>query len=252
MPRLDSATVTRTRILRFYTLAVAALVIACLVLLPSSRTTADDTYDPRYDNPHLIYGNRPDLVNNIVLTIDDNVYEANIRRVFNLLQDKGLKASFFPHTRYMKNQDPQLWRDIVAAGHDIGYFTRNHAHGLSLDEFKEDFALYQDELRVILGDPNFSVRYAKPACWAWESPWFAWLEQSGLIGVKTNILGPAPSLDYMSGVFNNVEEGGHIISIISFTEHIDWLEANIDELMTLTRPDGQPYVITSISNALND
>lgn len=240
-----------TRVLKLYGLGVAAIIAASLYLMPSGNASADDTYDPRYDSPNVIYGNRADLSNNIVLTIDDNVYEANIRRILDLLQKKGLKASFFPHTRYMNHQDPQLWKDIVAAGNDIGYFTRNHEGGLSTDELKEDFTLYQEEVRTILGDPNFTIQYTKPVCWGWESPWFDWLNQSGLKGIKTNVIGPA-GLDYLYGVFNNTEKGGHIISIVSFTEQIDWLEANIDNLMTMTQPNGEPYIVTSISNALND
>lgn len=229
------------------------ILVSTVFLLLASLQPASASGDPRRDNnPRIIYGTRPELANNIVLQIDDNVYEGNIRWLFDILQERGLKATFFPHTRYMLNQDAQLWRDIVAAGNEIGYFTRNHAHGLTVEEFTQDFALYQEELRGILGDPNYTIKYAKPACWAWEDSWFDWLETTNLTGVKTNILGPAPSLDYMSGVFNDTQDGGHIISIISFTEHIEWFEANLDALMNLQAPDGQPYIMTSLSNALND
>ncbi len=232
-----------------------ALVIASLVLLIVPALAQED-YDYHNRHPNIIYGNDPALANNIVMMVDDNVYEANIRYWFELFESKGIKATFFPHTGYMRKQDPQLWRDIVAAGHEIGYFTRYHEHGFTAEEFMEDFLLYRDELRVILDDPNYVIKYAKPACWYWEHPWFDWLEQAnalyGVQGVRVNILGPTPSMDYMAGVFHDTYDGGTIMSLLPFPDHMDWLDANLESILNLTDANGNPYVITSLTNALND
>jgi hypothetical protein len=221
------------------------------------NTTAEhEDYDYHNRHPNIIYGNDPALANNIVMMVDDSVYEANIRYWFNLFEENGIKATFFPHTVYMLKQDAQLWRDIVAAGHEIGYFTRRHEHGLTKEGFMADFLQFRDELRLILDDPNYFIAYAKPACWYWEHPWFDWLEEAhelyGIQGVRVNILGPTPSIDFMQGVFNDTVDGGTIMSLIAFPDQMEWLDENLQSIMELTRPDGQPYVITSLSNALND
>jgi peptidoglycan/xylan/chitin deacetylase (PgdA/CDA1 family) len=221
-----------------------------------SDAEGHEDYDNHNRHPNIIYGNDPALANNIVMMVDDSVYEANIRYWFNLFEENSIKATFFPHTVYMLKQDAQLWRDIVAAGHEIGYFTRRHEHGLTKERFMADFLQFRDELRVILDDPNYTIRYAKPACWYWEHPWFDWLEEAhelyGIQGVRVNILGPTPSIDFMQGVFNDTTDGGTIMSLIAFPDQMEWLDENLQSIMDLTTPDGQPYVITSLTNALND
>lgn len=230
-------------------LRISFVAFALLLCICGGHVSARDySWD---NNPLVIYGNNLALANNIVLMIDDNVYEYNIRHIFEILQERGIRAVFFPHTRYMLNQDPQLWRDIVAAGHEIGYFTRNHEHDFTAEEFAADYALYMEELRGILGDPNYTIRYAKPACWDWEDSWFEWLETTNIMAVRANILGPA-ELTYIDSVFTNVDGGGHLMSVLSFTDHMDWLEANIDALMQLRTPDGQPYRWVNLTEALND
>ena len=231
------------------------LPILLLLMLPITAL-AQERYDNLNRHPDIIYGNDPALNNNIVMMVDDNVYEGNIRYWFNLFEEKGIKATFFPHTAYMLKQDFQLWRDIVSAGHEIGYFTRRHEHGLTKDGFMADFLQFRDELRMILDDPNYVIRYAKPACWYWEHPWFDWLEEAhdlyGIQGVRVNILGPTESIQYMQGVFDDKHSGGNIISLLPFPDHMAWLDDNIFAIQALTAPNGQPFVITSLTRALND
>src|SRR5262245_24593757 len=121
-------------------LRIVPLAFAAAIVIGVSSNQQAEARDYSWDNnPLVIYGNNPALANNIVLMIDDNVYEYNIRHIFEMLQERGIHAVFFPHTRYMLNQDPQLWRDIVAAGHEIGYFTRNHEHDFTAEEFAADY-----------------------------------------------------------------------------------------------------------------
>ena len=235
---------------------IKILIVCCVFLSIPNAILAQAEFDNQNRHPYIIYGNHPALANNIVLMVDDNVYEGNIRYWFNLFEENGIKATFFPHTSYMLNQDYQLWRDIVAAGHEIGYFTRNHDHGLTADEFMLDFLQFRDELRMILDDPTYEIKYAKPACWYWEHPWFEWLEEAhqlyGIQGVRVNILGPTPSMNYMRGVFNDKIDGGTIVSLIPFPDQMEWLDENLSLIMNLKNSDGKPYIITSLSNALHD
>src|SRR5690349_12900297 len=78
------------------------------------------------DDPFVLYGNEEAFVNNIVLTVDDCSMEYNVRSIFDTLRNRGLTATFFCNTANMREQDPQLWRDIVAAGNEIAYHTRFH------------------------------------------------------------------------------------------------------------------------------
>ncbi|GEM_PF-3564227 len=239
-------------VLRTFTISILFVIL----LLTAPATLAQERYDNQNRHPYIIYGNDPALQDNIVMMVDDNVYEANIRYWFNLFEANDIKATFFPHTVYMLEQDAQLWRDIVAAGHEIGYFTRRHEHGFTREEFMADFLLFREELRMILDDPTYEIRYAKPACWYWEHPWFEWLEDAhelyGVMGVRVNILGPSPSLNYMQGVFNDQIDGGTIMSLIPFPDQMEWLAANLAGIMDLRTPSGEPYSITSLSIALAD
>src|SRR5689334_4365723 len=120
-------------------------IIFLLCLIVGYTASAQDA-TPEADTPELprmTYGNEPELANNILFTIDDCADEALTREMFDLLVEKGITATFFPNTIYMIQQDPQLWRDIVAAGFEIGYHTRQHIDSMSETELDDDFALFQ-------------------------------------------------------------------------------------------------------------
>src|SRR5690349_10785111 len=105
----------------FWQLVLVGLLLLSVSISSFAQETESEEevdYDYHTRHPNIIYGNDPALANNIVMMVDDNVYEANIRYWFELFEANGIKATFFPHTAYMLNQDPQLWRDIVAAGHE--------------------------------------------------------------------------------------------------------------------------------------
>jgi peptidoglycan/xylan/chitin deacetylase (PgdA/CDA1 family) len=203
--------------------------------------------------PLMIYGNEPELLNNIVLTIDDCANEQLTRQMFDLLVEHNMTATFFPNTVYMTQQDPQLWRDIVDAGFEIGYHTRLHVEGMTEEELAADFALFEDEVRAVLGDETYSINLVRPPYGMWDDSWRAWTEANDLHTVRWNISARARlDMDYVAAIVNNMEQGGRIILLHPRRTDMWWLEAHIEELLALTDEQGQEFGFTTISGAFND
>jgi len=96
--------------------AVAAAVIvalAIIVAMPPTPADAGATYV-------VVHGSRSQPV--IALTFDDGRSVANTQRIFNILQRRKVKATFFPDARAVLGA-PSLWRSIAAAGHPIANHT---------------------------------------------------------------------------------------------------------------------------------
>ena len=67
----------------------------------------------------------------IALTFDDAWSVSNTQRIFDILQRRKVKATFFPYARAVLGAK-SLWRRIAAAGYPIGNHTYNHAKLTSL------------------------------------------------------------------------------------------------------------------------
>ncbi len=202
------------------------------------------------DQTLVISGQEVALRDNILITIDDCINETNVRTMFDLLNERGLHATFFPNTRNMLKHDPQLWRDIVAAGNEIGYHTRSHRSGLTPEALTEDFGLFQDEVRQILGDPNYAIRYVRPPEGLWNADWLSWAMVNGLYTVKWNVVPPV-ELDYLQDVLVR-EQGGGILLLHPVESNVTWLQTNIDALLQMHDANGSVYKITTVSTAFND
>jgi peptidoglycan/xylan/chitin deacetylase (PgdA/CDA1 family) len=203
-------------------------------------------------NLNVLQGNEDALKNNIIITIDDCSIEQNVRTIFNMLHKRGLTATFFPAMKWIKNQDKQLWRDIAAAGFDIGYHTRQHKLVMSRAELDQDFPLFQQELRDILGDPNYTIQYVRPPGGNWNKTWMDWASANNLITVKWDATLPAILLRGFEDILANHKRGGTILLLHTGQAEIKWLEKNLDTLTRLKDSDGQPYKIESLSAALAD
>jgi len=205
------------------------------------------------DDPDLtLYGNEPQFANNIVLTIDDTSIESNTRIMFELLQSQGLSATFFPNLRHMKQQDPQLWQDIVAAGFEVGYHTINHTPYMTPDELMLDFQVFQDELRLILNRPSYTISYVRPPNGAWDTHWMTWANANHLYTVRWNITSMTDDLGYIDGVLQNRIHGGSIILLHTGYNDGLWLQNNLPALRDLQVNPQNTYQITSLSHAFTD
>jgi peptidoglycan/xylan/chitin deacetylase (PgdA/CDA1 family) len=226
------------------TLFTLIVIFACL-LASSVLISAND-------GNWTLYGNEPSLANNILLTIDDASIEANVRTMFHLLREQSLTATFFPNMRYLTQQDPQLWQEIAAAGFEIGYHTRNHNSHLTPEELTADFNLFQDELRVVLNNPTYTIRYVRPPNGVWDANWTTWANANNLFTVRWNVTSATDDMNYIEAVLSNHRSGGSIILLHTDSHDVLWLQHNLSRLMALRDDQQRPYQITTLSRALSD
>jgi peptidoglycan/xylan/chitin deacetylase (PgdA/CDA1 family) len=199
----------------------------------------------------VLDGNEPALQNNLILTIDDCSVEANVRWAYEILKNRGVTATFFPNTININDQDPQLWRDIVAAGNEIGYHTRSHMSGLTAAELDYDFQVFTEEVRAILSDPGYTIRYIRPPRGVWDSKWLLWGAERQLYTVKWN-LSSQTYVAHISQTARDRVHGGSIILMHTGRADLEWLQSVIDNLMQLTTDSGGPLLIRTLSAALAD
>src|SRR3989344_4650214 len=153
---------------------------------------AQDTYLPTVAD-NVVNGDEPELTGKIIITIDDCAFQSLAEEEFNILNSRGLKATFFCNTKYLIQQDPAFWRGVLAAGFEFGYHTQNHNGNMSRSQLEADFAGYLDFMRVYLEDPNLQVRFVRPPFGAWDSAWLAWAAANDLYTVRWNIVEPRVS-----------------------------------------------------------
>jgi peptidoglycan/xylan/chitin deacetylase (PgdA/CDA1 family) len=232
---------------------LSLLLFICLII---GHSTSAQEATPEADTPELprtIYGNEPELANDILFTIDDCIDEQLTREMFDLLVENGITATFFPNTIYMLEQDPQLWQDIVAAGFELGYHTRQHIDSMSEEELTDDFTLFQQEVREMLNDPDYTITLVRPPYGIWDESWMAWTESNDLHTVRWNIAPRARlTVEYAAAIFNNMDEGGRIVLLHPRQTDMWWLEAHLNELLALTDENGQPFHFTTVSEAFNN
>lgn len=220
------------------------LIISAILMLIRPVLANDDNL--------TLYGNESQLVDNIVITIDDASIESNVRTMFDFLKQNGATATVFPNTRYLNQQDPQLWQQMVASGFEIGYHTRRHRAGMTPDELTADFAAFQDEIRVILNDPNYTIRYVRPPGGLWNDNWMSWANANHLMTVRWNVTDVTEDMAYLEAVVKRRDRGGSIILLHTGLNDVDWLKTYLPVLMKFKDAQSNPYRITSISGAFGD
>ncbi|MEQ8675414.1 MAG: polysaccharide deacetylase family protein [Aggregatilineales bacterium] len=229
-------------LLRRFMLLFVFVMCCVLGIIPISATS----------DGWILYGNEPQFANNIILTIDDASIESNVRIMFEYLRDRGMTATFFPNTHYINHQDSQLWRDIVSAGFEIGYHTRNHNSYLTPEQLSADFTLFQEEIRTTLQNPSYTIRYVRPPNGVWNADWLTWASDNHLMTVRWNITSETEDIGYMNGVLHNRTQGGSILLLHTGSNDVQWLQTNLPYLVEMRDDQQNPYHITSITRAFND
>lgn len=225
------------------------IVLPFLLFTPyTNQVSAGGNPSP---DPSIITGNESILDDTIVMTIDDCSVESIVRAEFEILKKRKLSATFFPAMKWMIKEDPKLWRDIVASGFEIGYHTWNHTPGMSPAQLTADFTRFQNQLRLILNDPTYTIHYVRPPTGAWNADWLNWGRDNGLMTVKWNFTAPVATLPFIEGILSNRDKGGSILLIHTGRSDLKWLETNIDGLLSLHAPDGKHYQITSLTKGLH-
>ncbi len=103
--------------------------------------------------------------NKVALTFDDGFLPRQVEKIAEIADQYGLKFTFFPVGWRVLDREPELWRNIVAAGHEIG----NHSHShrilrtdkISKEEILYDIGLHQVLLDEILGY-HYPERFFRP------------------------------------------------------------------------------------------
>ncbi len=190
-----------------------------------------------YENLNMPYDTRENPAifgRNIVMTIDD-CYGENSKHVFAALKEKGVTATFFPNTQYLnpKNEDTvKLWKEIYESGFEIGYHTTNHTGNMSIEELNEDFQKFTQHMRELLGDPDFSIKVARPPYGAWDDEWNKWVKQNNLFNIRWN-MGPNEKSSYANALGN--QNISPIVILHSRDNDVEWLKENLQELILIAK-----------------
>jgi peptidoglycan/xylan/chitin deacetylase (PgdA/CDA1 family) len=92
----------------------------------------------------------------VALTIDDGNDAAVCRQEFDYLRANAVPATFFP-TLDGVSTDPDLWREIAAAGYPIGNHTRTHADltapGMDDAAIRKELVSARKGIEAITGRP---------------------------------------------------------------------------------------------------
>jgi len=94
----------------------------------------------------------------IALTFDDAWSVSNTQRIFDILQRRKVKATFFPYARAVLGAK-SLWRKIAAAGYPIGNHTYNHARltRLSPSAIRGELTKARETIERVTGRPMLRV-----------------------------------------------------------------------------------------------
>jgi peptidoglycan/xylan/chitin deacetylase (PgdA/CDA1 family) len=140
---------TAPAVLRLRAAVAAALVgLAVLTLVPPPADAGTSYL--------VFHGTRARPV--IALTFDDAWSFSNTQRIFEILQRRKVKATFFPYARAVLGAQP-LWRRIAAAGYPIGNHTYNHARLTSLSPagIRNELITARETIERVTGKPMLRV-----------------------------------------------------------------------------------------------
>ena len=74
-----------------------------------------------------VYHSHPNGTKQIALTFDDGPHPSQTQRILDILDRYGVKATFFMIGVNVENY-PEVAKDVVARGHEIGNHTYSHLH----------------------------------------------------------------------------------------------------------------------------
>lgn len=228
---------------------------ACIVRPETFRISLEEAGTGREQQeiswPEDLRGNESFLGGNIFITIDDCQFPSHVRSMFDTLQAHRATATFFPNTVYQRTDDVyRLWREIYAAGNDIGYHTTNHDFGIgsassnwTVDQLHRDFDLFTSAMRNILDDSAYEPKFARPPYGVWNRAWMTFVRERGLTNVRWNFVPDAKnnSLRYFDAVMRH-PQGGRIVLLHTRQWDTQWLHDNIFGLQEFAGRDGGALV----------
>jgi peptidoglycan-N-acetylglucosamine deacetylase len=164
--------------------AVAATLLGLTALMLVAPPPADA------GTPSLVrHGSRSQPV--VALTFDDAWSFSNTQRIFDILQRRKVKATFFPYARAVMGAKP-LWRRIAAAGYPIANHTYNHANltRLSPARIRWELTTARETIEKITGVPMLRV-YRPPGGASNATV----LREAAAVGFATSVLWDVSAAD---------------------------------------------------------
>lgn len=229
--------------------------IGLTVGFPNSEVTAQEgeipltlREEPGFTWPIDIRGSEELLGHDILLTIDDCHLHTHLQSMFDCLRVNNVTATFFPNSEYLPLDNPEivrLWREIYAAGNNIGYHTTTHGFGGDLgdagnwtvEQISADFDAFTQHMRELLGDEAFTPIFARPPYGSWNQNWMEFVAQRNLTNIRWNFVPQRDDgLDYFKAVTRH-PQGGGIILLHTREWDTYWLGKYIHDLVSFAQSE---------------
>ena len=188
--------------------------------------------------PHDISENWNIVGKNLVLTIDDSYNFEQTKRMFELIKEYNLTATFFPNTIFLNEEKPehiQLWQDIYKAGFEIGYHTTDHIRKRSVEQLNNDFAHFTEKMRRILNDKFFSMKVVRAPYGYFDNVWMQWVKENNLFNVRWSMTENEDS-NYLRKLYS--ENRGVVLLLHNKTSDVELLQNNIEEYINIAKENG--------------
>ena len=137
-------------------------VVGCLALaavMPGTvAATGPETAATTTAGPARLAFNGSRKAPVVALTFDDGASAANTRRIFEILRDERVPATFFPYA-YKVRANPALWREIAQAGYPIAHHSLSHSDLTAVTERRLLYEIRQAEriIEEVTGRPMLRV-----------------------------------------------------------------------------------------------
>jgi|UPI000492383C peptidoglycan/xylan/chitin deacetylase (PgdA/CDA1 family) len=171
---------------------------------------------------------------NVALTIDDGPHPGFTNRILDILQEKGVKATFFVVGR-MAAVSPEIVRRMLAEGHTVGNHTHYHNNLLSLpsENVHIEWDMCSSTLKTITGK---TPRFARPPGGNYDASILQVAQKSGLTTVLWTANGAdctgISSGDITKRILSRTGPGGIILLHSGVEATIEALPGIIDTLKT--------------------
>jgi len=235
--------------------AGAAMAVALLGLLPFITARANAAFRSPFRSASFERGRR-DLPN-VALTFDGGGDAGESGRILDVLEQRGVTATFFLTGEYISH-NPALVRRIAAAGHEVGNHTWSHPHLTTWERTRRhdtlsglDHTFIQEELNLTA--QAYEAATGRPMTALWRAPFgevnddlLRWAEAAGWqhVGWTRDDAGGRHTLDSLDWVAER-SSSNYLTSeqiaarILSFGEGGAGLNGGIVLMHLSTRRDDQ-------------
>ena len=133
------------------------------------------------DLPTFIEGNEPQFAGTIMFTADDCHNPEETREFLTIVEEMGIPITLYPVTPNLWLY-PDIWPEVLQAGHEIGYHTTLHSHGdWSQAYLEEDFTATEQVIHEVTGNMAYHIRTVRPPFGLYDyGGWQPWVESKGL------------------------------------------------------------------------